>query len=84
MSLQLPPALEEPPSRERALEGPVELLLPQATERLRRRLCSVGDLRLGRVVGRGEKIEGTPAACMHDPDGGVTANTGISYVYCCL
>lgn len=52
MSLQLPPSLEEP-SRERALQGPVFLLLPQAMSRLRQ-LCSVEELRLGRVVGRGE------------------------------
>lgn len=57
--LQLPPALpeESPPSIERALPGGpgVLLLLPQATERLRRRLCPVAELRLGKIVGRGEK-----------------------------
>lgn len=52
VSLQLPPTLEGP-SRERALQRPVFLLLPKATTRLRQ-LCSVEELRLGKVVGRGE------------------------------
>lgn len=51
MSLRLPPNLEEH-ARERAGQGPVFELLPQATERLCR-LCSVRELKLGRVVGRG-------------------------------
>ena len=53
VSLQLPPNLAEEPSGERALQGPVFLLLPEAMNRLRQ-LCSVQELRLGRVVGRGE------------------------------
>lgn len=60
VSLQLPPNLEEEeeeemPSRESVLQGPVLLLLPQAMNRLHK-LCSVGELRLGRVVGRGEIV----------------------------
>eukprot|EP00903_Cladosiphon_okamuranus_P014477 g13429.t1 len=58
VSLQLPPNLEdeeedeEGPSRETVLQGPVLLLLPQAMKRLRE-LCSVEELKLGRVVRRG-------------------------------
>lgn len=72
MNLQLPPALEESPSKELALLGePVVLLLRQATERLRR-LCPVADLRLGSVIGRGEEEDGVQvhAACKHTWHGG--------------
>lgn len=61
VSLQLPPNLEEP-SRERALQRPVILLLPQAMKRLGQ-LCSVEELRLGKVVGRGEIRYLNPGSC---------------------
>lgn len=84
--LRLPPALEESPSTEHALlEGPVALLLPQAKERLRR-LCPVTDLRLGRVVGRGEKENG-PYTFMHHASMPGTAwwcNNKLVSVYMCM
>lgn len=59
MTLQLPPSLEDPSKESTLRGGPAFLLLPQAEDCLLR-LCSVRDLKLGSMAGRGEQRRNSP------------------------